>query len=105
MLRTEPHRTTATKAPCAMVPLKPNELRRHTGDYRLRPSANTSVGISNHVDTIEDRCVFSLQLKNSGEIYLEASDSLSCAFIAIKHVRSGTHTSEANPATAADGSK
>ena len=36
-----------------MVPLKPNELRRPTGDYM--PPYNASVGISNDVDTIENR--------------------------------------------------
>ena len=105
MSATDLEHAEVTNAPCAMVPLKPKELSRPIGDYRQRPSANTSVGISNDVDTIEDRCVFSLKLSSCALRFQEASDSLSYAFIAIKHVLRGTHTSEANPAAAADGSK
>ena len=106
MFRTEPYHAAVTKAPCAMVPLKPKELRRPTSGCQRKPSANTSVGISNDVDTIEDRCVFSLRPSKVGAVRFQgASDSLSCAFIAIKHVQRGTSTRETNPAAAADASR
>ena len=47
-------------APCAMVPLNPNELRREPLDAVVRET--TSTGIWNGFDdTIDDRCAFSLR--------------------------------------------
>ena len=46
-----------------MVPLKPNELKRD-GELRLAPRGSTLEGIWNSVhSTIEDKCVFSLNIK------------------------------------------
>ena len=55
----------AANAPCAIVPLKPNELSR---DVRWAYAArgNISTGIWNGFDdTIDDRCTFSLKEKIS----------------------------------------
>ena len=50
----------ASNAPCAMVPLNPNELRRVPPDAVVR--GTTSTGIWNGFDdTIDDRCAFSLR--------------------------------------------
>ena len=47
-------------APCAMVPLNPNELSRELFDAVVR--GTTSTGIWNGFDdTIDDRCAFSLR--------------------------------------------
>ena len=47
-------------APCAMVPLNPNELSRELIDAVVR--GTTSTGIWNGFDdTIDDRCAFSLR--------------------------------------------
>ena len=57
-------------APCAMVPLNPNELSRELIDAVVR--GTTSTGIWNGFDdTIDDRCAFSLH-KNviQGYIYI-----------------------------------
>ena len=49
------------KAPCAMVPLKPNELRRDSPPPRAA-RGSTSTGIWNAPkDTSDDRCAFSLK--------------------------------------------
>ena len=60
------------KAPCAMVPLKPNELRRdvHRAWLLLETSpvrATASTGIRNDDrvdDTIDDRWAFNLRARN-----------------------------------------
>ena len=50
----------ASNAPCAMVPLNPNELSRESLDAVVREI--TSTGIWNGFDdTIDDRCAFSLR--------------------------------------------
>ena len=50
----------APNAPCAMVPLNPNELNREPLDTVVRGA--TSTGIWNGFDdTIDDRCAFSLR--------------------------------------------
>ena len=50
----------ASKAPWAMVPLNPNELKREPLDAVVREI--TSTGIWNGFDdTIDDRCAFSLR--------------------------------------------
>ena len=47
-------------APCAIVPLNPNELSREPLDSVVR--GTTSTGIWNgYDDTIDDRCAFSLR--------------------------------------------
>jgi hypothetical protein len=55
----------AANAPCAMVPLKPNELSReicYNGSVLCMARGNTSTGIWNGFeDTIDDRCTFSLR--------------------------------------------
>jgi len=59
----------AANAPCAMVPLKPNELRRDICYDLLSSPARgrTSTGIWNGFDdTIDDRCTFSLKGRISG---------------------------------------
>ena len=51
----------AWNAPCAMVPLKPNELSRDVR-YVYVARGSTSTGIWNGLDaTIDDRCTFSLE--------------------------------------------
>ena len=53
----------ASNAPCAIVPLNPNELSRELFDAVVR--VITSTGIWNGFDaTIDDRCAFSLRNKN-----------------------------------------
>ena len=53
-------RPSDSNAPCAIVPLNPNELRRETLDAVMRET--TSAGIWNGFDdTIDDRCAFSLR--------------------------------------------
>ena len=50
----------ASNAPCAIVPLNPNELNREPLEVLVR--ATTSTGIWNGFDdTIDDRCAFSLR--------------------------------------------
>ena len=50
----------AWNAPCAMVPLNPNELNREPPIAVVR--GTTSTGIWNGFDdTIDDRCAFSLR--------------------------------------------
>ena len=50
----------AWNAPCAMVPLKPNELSRDVR-YVYVARGSTSTGIWNGLDaTIDDRCTLSL---------------------------------------------
>ena len=50
----------ASNAPCAIVPLNPNELSRDPLDAVVR--GTTSTGIWNGFDdTIDDRCAFSLR--------------------------------------------
>ena len=52
-------RPSESNAPCAMVPLNPNELRREPLAAVVRKV--TSTGIWNGFDdTIDDRCAFSL---------------------------------------------
>lgn len=52
----------APNAPCAMVPLKPNELRRDSTPRAARASAST--GIWNGLeDTSDDRWMFSLEAR------------------------------------------
>ena len=56
-------------APCAIVPLNPNELSRELFDAVVR--ATTSTGIWNgFADTIDDRCAFSLR-KNKMTMYVK----------------------------------
>ena len=58
---------TGTNAPCAIVPLKPNELSR-PDDSQLCAHAITSAGMSNEADeTIDDKCKFNLRLDFSDE--------------------------------------
>ena len=61
----------APNAPCAIVPLNPNELSRESLDAVVREI--TSTGIWNGFDdTIEDRCEFSLhENKMSDNIYVK----------------------------------
>ena len=50
----------ASNAPCAIVPLNPNELSREPLEAIVRET--TSTGIWNGFDdTIDDRCAFSLR--------------------------------------------
>ena len=50
-----------TKSACAMVPLKPNELRRDA-TFASPPRGSTSAGMRNDPDdTIDARCAFSLR--------------------------------------------
>ena len=64
----------AWNAPCAMVPLNPNELNREPPIAVVR--GTTSTGIWNGFDdTIDDRCAFSLHgnvrdnyVKNTGDV-------------------------------------
>lgn len=51
----------SANAPCAMIPLKPNELSRPKNDRWLLTPADASAGISNCDDTIENKCVFDLE--------------------------------------------
>ena len=96
----------APNAPCAMVPLNPNELKRELFDALVRKA--TSTGIWNGFDdTIDDRCAFNLRenkittyVKNTGDTYPR-----SCAFTATTDAINGPTTSEARPAAAAAGSK
>jgi hypothetical protein len=76
-------------APCAIVPLNPNELSREPLDSVVR--GTTSTGIWNgYDDTIDDRCAFS---------------PLSWALIATAEAIRGPTTNDARPAAAAAGSK
>ena len=51
---------TPPNAPCAIVPLNPNELSRHH-DVRAAPRGSAATGIRNGLDdAIDDRCAFSL---------------------------------------------
>ena len=60
----------ATNAPCAMVPLNPNELRREPPTAVVRGA--TSTGIWNGFDdTIDDRCAFSLRNKNKMTMFVK----------------------------------
>ena len=52
--------TSRPNAPCAIVPLKPNELSRHD-DTHSEKCGSASTGIRNGLDdAIDDRCAFSL---------------------------------------------
>ena len=52
--------TIKPNAPCAIVPLNPNELSRHH-DVRAAPRGSAATGIRNGLDdAIDDRCAFSL---------------------------------------------
>ena len=63
MLRWDDTRFCTLNAPCAMVPLNPNELSREPLGAVVR--GTTSTGIWNGFeDTIDDRCAFSLCNKN-----------------------------------------
>ena len=56
-------RPSDSNAPCAIVPLNPNELRREPLNDVVRET--TSAGIWNGFDdTIDDRCAFSLRKNN-----------------------------------------
>ena len=56
-----PNFAAALNAPCAMVPLKPNELRRDSTPPRAARSS-ASTGIWNAPkDTSDDKCAFSLK--------------------------------------------
>ena len=59
----------ASNAPCAIVPLNPNELNREPFDVVVR--GVTSTGIWNGFDaTIDDRCAFSLRT-NKMKMYVK----------------------------------
>ena len=59
----------ASKAPCAIVPLNPNELSREPLEAVVRET--TSTGIWNGFDdTIDDRCAFSLRKNAIDDIYI-----------------------------------
>ena len=109
----------ATNAPCAIVPLKPNELRR-PGHAQLdtaprlppgRTRARISTGMISPdllVDTIEARCTFNLRA-TSVKAFLAMSSTpahrRSCVLATTTIALKGTSTSDARPAAAADGSK
>ena len=60
----------ASNAPCAIVPLNPNELSRELFDAVVRET--TSTGIWNGFDdTIDDRCAFSLREGVIDNIYVK----------------------------------
>ena len=62
VLNTSRPQRTGTNAPCAIVPLKPNELSR-PDDSQLCAHAITSAGMSNEAEeTIDDKCKFNLHL-------------------------------------------
>ena len=55
----------AANAPCAMVPLKPNELSRDVCEVDVA-RGSTSTGIWNGLDvTIDNRCTFNLKMSVS----------------------------------------
>ena len=69
MLRVDCGFISVANAPCAMVPLNPNELSREPLDAAVR--GTTSTGIWNGFDdTIDDRCAFSLR-KNKMTTYVK----------------------------------
>ena len=62
----------ASNAPCAIVPLNPNELSREPLEAIVRET--TSTGIWNGFDdTIDDRCAFSLR-ENKMTKFVNARD-------------------------------
>ena len=111
--------STAVKAPCAIVPLKPNELRRpgHARwptPLRLPPGrvrARTSTGMISPdllVDTIEARCTFNLRatsVKASLTVSNTPAHRHSCVLATTTIALKGTSTRDARPAAAADASK
>ena len=95
----------ASNAPCAIVPLNPNELKREPLDAVVREI--TSTGIWNGFDdTIDDRCAFSLcENKMTMFVKLQGTYPRNCAFTATIEANRGPTTSDARPAAAAAGSK
>ena len=62
----------ASNAPCAIVPLNPNELSREPLEAEVREI--TSTGIWNGFDvTIDDRCAFSLHKNMIDNIYVKST--------------------------------
>ena len=62
----------ASNAPCAIVPLNPNELKRELFEAVVR--GTTSTGIWNGFDdTIDDKCAFSLR-RNKMTMFVNARD-------------------------------
>ena len=88
------------KAPCAMVPLKPNELSRPVA----LTHTDSSAGMSNCGDAIETRCPLSLR---PDELITcdELLNNHSCGLTVVMDIPSGTRASEASPPAAADASK
>ena len=64
----------ASNAPCAIVPLNPNELSREPVNTVVREI--TSTGIWNGFDdTIDDRCAFSLRENVIDNIYVKSTET------------------------------
>ena len=104
---------TGVNAPCAIVPLKPNELRRpEEYDSQLCTRTIISAGMSNdEEETIDQRCKFNLCLDFSlgppwGISAIKAKlCRRSCVLVATTIIEWGASTRDARPAAAADGSR